>query len=169
MAGFDPQAARDAAADAMYRPSEVKPSPSTPNSGFRPVVAAAPATVVFATGRPAWFDDAACRGLDTNLFFPTRGGSSTQAKMVCQTCPVSGDCESFAAGERFGVWGGLSEKQRQRARKGQPARTALKPIVHGTNAGWQAHIRRGETPCDECRHAHNRYHNAVRRERRRAA
>ena len=66
----------------------------------------------------AWREYAACRGMKVALFFPTRGSSdlSASAKEVCATCPVSEPCRRAGMGEHFGVWGGLSERQRRRLR-----------------------------------------------------
>ena len=40
---------------------------------------------------------------------------------------------------------------------GHGVRRGVKPIVHGTNAGYQQHRRKGEEPCDKCRRAHASY------------
>ena len=65
-----------------------------------------------------WFERAACKGLNPDMFHPKRGGSTTQAKAVCAVCPVQPDCLEYAlvTGERFGIWGGVTEKQRKRMR-----------------------------------------------------
>jgi WhiB family redox-sensing transcriptional regulator len=62
----------------------------------------------------------ACLGEDTELFFPiarTRGwvSQTRAAKKVCARCPVRPECLQWAleTGQRFGVWGGLSEKERK--------------------------------------------------------
>jgi len=64
----------------------------------------------------SWRTEAACRGLDTALFFPDRGESLTEARAVCASCPVSGACAEHAIrqSERYGVWGGTSGRQRRR-------------------------------------------------------
>ena len=68
----------------------------------------------------SWQTMAACRGLDPELFFPTRGESTAAARAVCAACVVRVECaETAIAGERFGVWGGLSERQRRRVRQGR--------------------------------------------------
>jgi WhiB family transcriptional regulator, redox-sensing transcriptional regulator len=61
----------------------------------------------------------ACRGADPDLFFPDRGESLEPAKAVCAECVVRDECLEFAlaAGERFGVWGGTSERERRRIRR----------------------------------------------------
>jgi WhiB family redox-sensing transcriptional regulator len=69
---------------------------------------------------------AACRrpGVDPDAFYPDKGGSTRAAKAVCAGCPVTADCLEYAltAGERWGVWGGLSERERRRLR---PARAPV--------------------------------------------
>jgi WhiB family redox-sensing transcriptional regulator len=77
--------------------------------------------------RPAtWMREAACGGADPDLFFPADSRSlAREAKEVCAGCPVRPECleYSLAAAEEFGVWGGLTEKERRnalRAGRGRP-------------------------------------------------
>ncbi|MEM9892953.1 MAG: WhiB family transcriptional regulator [Actinomycetota bacterium] len=78
-----------------------------------------------ADGSGEWWERAACKGLDTDRFFPVRGESAAEAEAVCAACPVTQDCLWFALGEsadaprqqKFGVWGGTSERARQRLRR----------------------------------------------------
>jgi len=81
----------------------------------------------------SWQAAANCLGVDPDLFFPERGASTKEAKAVCQGCEVRGDCLEYALvnGEKFGIWGGLSERERRRirrqralARAAEAARTA---------------------------------------------
>lgn len=67
----------------------------------------------------AWQDLANCLGVDPDLFFPERGASTREAKEVCKGCPVREDCLEYALmnGEKFGIWGGLSERERRRIRR----------------------------------------------------
>ena len=67
--------------------------------------------------RPDWWDDAACRGLGTRLFFPERGEDHKQAKAVCVGCDVVETCRDEGMAEKFGIRGGLSERQRRDRRK----------------------------------------------------
>ena len=74
------------------------------------------------TGEPddhAWQDHANCLGVDPDLFFPERGASTREAKAVCRSCEVQGDCLEYALanGEKFGIWGGMSERERRRIRR----------------------------------------------------
>jgi WhiB family transcriptional regulator, redox-sensing transcriptional regulator len=66
-----------------------------------------------------WQRYANCMGVDPDLFFPERGASTKEAKEVCRGCVVREDCLEFALanGEKFGIWGGLSERERRRIRR----------------------------------------------------
>jgi WhiB family transcriptional regulator, redox-sensing transcriptional regulator len=66
-----------------------------------------------------WQDSANCLGVDPDLFFPERGASTKEAKEVCRGCVVREECLEYALanGEKFGIWGGLSERERRRVRR----------------------------------------------------
>ncbi|MDH4168598.1 MAG: WhiB family transcriptional regulator [Acidimicrobiia bacterium] len=68
---------------------------------------------------PVWQDYANCLGVDPDLFFPERGASTREAKEVCRGCVVQEDCLEYALrnGEKFGIWGGMSERERRRIRR----------------------------------------------------
>jgi WhiB family redox-sensing transcriptional regulator len=57
--------------------------------------------------------------VDPDLFFPERGASTREAKEVCRGCVVREDCLEYALvnGEKFGIWGGMSERERRRLRR----------------------------------------------------
>lgn len=65
---------------------------------------------------PDWTLDALCTQVDTDLFFPEKGGSTARAKAICLSCTVRTDCldSALANQEGFGIWGGLSERERRR-------------------------------------------------------
>lgn len=67
----------------------------------------------------AWQDEANCMGANADLFFPERGASTRKAKQICAECEVQVECLEYAIanGEKFGIWGGLSERERRRIRK----------------------------------------------------
>ncbi len=67
----------------------------------------------------AWQDFANCRGADPDLFFPERGASTRTAKSICRECTVQDQCLEFAivSSEKFGIWGGMSERERRKIRK----------------------------------------------------
>lgn len=73
---------------------------------------------VFDPQRPNWQAQGACLGADPDLFFPERNGDVRPAKAICATCPVKRECLDYALETRqmFGIWGGLSEKQRKALR-----------------------------------------------------
>lgn len=68
-----------------------------------------------------WRRDGLCAQVDSEMFFPDRGGSSREAKKVCKACPVQAECLRWALDteEHFGIWGGLSEKERRRLKGGR--------------------------------------------------
>jgi WhiB family redox-sensing transcriptional regulator len=72
-----------------------------------------------ADGERRWQEEANCLGVDPDLFFPERGASTREAKAVCRSCEVRVDCLEYALahGEKFGIWGGLSERERRRVRR----------------------------------------------------
>ncbi len=67
----------------------------------------------------AWQERALCAQTDPEAFFPEKGGSTREAKRVCMSCDVRAECLSYALAndERFGIWGGLSERERRRVKK----------------------------------------------------
>jgi WhiB family redox-sensing transcriptional regulator len=68
---------------------------------------------------PEWQDRALCAQTDPEAFFPEKGGSTREAKRICQGCDVRAECLEYALAhdERFGIWGGLSERERRRLKK----------------------------------------------------
>ena len=67
----------------------------------------------------AWQADALCAETDPEAFFPEKGGSTREAKKICTGCEVKAECLEYALSndERFGIWGGLSERERRRLRR----------------------------------------------------
>jgi WhiB family redox-sensing transcriptional regulator len=67
----------------------------------------------------SWQERALCAQTDPEAFFPEKGGSTREAKKVCLTCEVRQDCLEAALSndERFGIWGGLSERERRKLKK----------------------------------------------------
>ena len=66
-----------------------------------------------------WQERALCAQTDPEAFFPEKGGSTREAKRVCLSCEVRVECLDYALAndERFGIWGGLSERERRRVKK----------------------------------------------------
>ena len=67
----------------------------------------------------AWQVSALCAQTNPEAFFPEKGGSTRDAKKVCGSCDVQSTCLEYAIAndERFGIWGGLSERERRRLRR----------------------------------------------------
>lgn len=68
---------------------------------------------------PEWHGRALCAQTDPEAFFPEKGGSTRDAKKICTGCEVRAECLSYALehDERFGIWGGLSERERRRLKR----------------------------------------------------
>ncbi len=76
--------------------------------------------------RDRWQDEAACKGMDAEIFYPNTDGKDAdeqatdalEAKLVCFACPVRTECLAAAMSssppEAHGVWGGLTEAERRR-------------------------------------------------------
>ena len=94
-------------------------------------------TSEIATGDRTWQDYANCLGVDPDLFFPERGASTKEAKEVCRGCVVREDCLEYALSnsEKFGIWGGMSERERRRIRR---ARAIARRSAAGATASTSA-------------------------------
>jgi WhiB family redox-sensing transcriptional regulator len=68
-----------------------------------------------------WRNDAICTQVDPELFFPAKGDTWTarEARIICLRCPVQKQCLEYALrhNEQFGVWGGMTERERRRVKK----------------------------------------------------
>lgn len=66
-----------------------------------------------------WQELALCAQTDPEAFFPEKGGSTREAKRICAGCEVRSECLEYALAhdERFGIWGGLSERERRRLKR----------------------------------------------------
>lgn len=102
-----------------------------------------------------WRDQALCSQVDAEVFFPGSGESNRPAKRICGMCEVRAECLQHALdkGERFGVWGALSERERHKLER---ARVQRQRTPCGSGAAYAAHYRRGEKPCRACCDAYNR-------------
>lgn len=83
---------------------------------------------------PAWHEEASCRVFPELSWFPERGETTVDARMVCQACTVRDECAAAGARERFGIWGGASRSRPNRAARAAPGRvtdSSLIDAVHG--------------------------------------
>lgn len=73
-----------------------------------------------AAGEHPWEEQARCRQVDGELFFPEHGNDTAdEAKAVCRHCDVKQECLEYALGhdERFGIWGGLTARERRKLKR----------------------------------------------------
>jgi len=79
---------------------------------------------LIALSREAWRANAACKDIDTNVFFIGPGKSPDAALAVCNRCEVKDECLQYALDneEGFGIWGGLNADQRKRLRSRRNAK-----------------------------------------------
>lgn len=92
-----------------------------------------PSPWVDLVGVATWRNDALCRDLGAELFFPAGDQcleaveQAEAAKAVCRACPVQGPCLAFALStkQQFGIWGGRTEEERRRGFRARPQRSAI--------------------------------------------
>ncbi len=81
-----------------------------------------------------WQLEGSCRGLDSAFFFhpdgergPARARREAKAKAICHACPVLKLCRAHAlkVHEPYGIWGGLSESEREAIIKASKRQLAL--------------------------------------------
>ncbi|WP_281279803.1 WhiB family transcriptional regulator [Subtercola boreus] len=100
--------------------SSLKRASGVPDDWFvDPVLLGVPGVRQVDDNPLAWQTDSLCAQTDPEAFFPEKGGSTRDAKRICQTCEVKSQCLEYALqnDERFGIWGGLSERERRKLRK----------------------------------------------------
>lgn len=81
-------------------------------------------------GAVDWAKDASCRGTDPDDLF-VQGAAQNRAKAVCMGCPVRTECLSDALDNRveFGVWGGMTERERRALLKRRPDVTSWRMLL----------------------------------------
>jgi WhiB family redox-sensing transcriptional regulator len=118
----------------------------------------------------SWRKQAACTGYPIETFFgdDEHGlrGSAARAKAICSICPVRNECLEENIFEEFGVFGGLTHRERitLRARRKLMKPTTVAP--HGTQARARWHYRHNVPICQPCLMANARA-NSESKERRR--
>jgi hypothetical protein len=119
-AGRTPEPARDSAASAST--TRIRATTKTGPQGTHDAanVGGGSGLPIPAPASPAsWWRSAVCVGTDVNVFYGERGGSASEARVICARCPVRAQCLRYALETwiPFGVWGGASERQRRVLRK----------------------------------------------------
>jgi WhiB family transcriptional regulator, redox-sensing transcriptional regulator len=137
--------------------------------------------VLFQPNADNFMERAACRGEDTNTFFPTRGdrdGLTARAMSFCDRCVVRTECleRALEIPERVGIFGGASERKRRRIRAQRRAAAGLPPAKSGPEPhrcgtyGAAARHRRNHEPLDEaCAVAEREYKRDLAARKRNAA
>lgn len=77
-----------------------------------------------------WAAQGACASLNPEDFF-VQGADQHKAKVVCRSCPVLNQCLADALDNRieFGVWGGMTERERRRLLREHPGVTSWLPVL----------------------------------------
>lgn len=88
-----------------------------------------------------WRTDAGCRPEDdgvgvwlTDLFYSELRIDELRAKRICEECLVRPECLEWAlaTNEKFGVWGGLTARERGRVRRRFKIYTAPAAVAEAT-------------------------------------
>lgn len=110
-------------------------------------------------GRPTpdFFENGACKGIAPHVFFPTTGQSPAEAQRVCARCEVREECLEYALTESeiYGVWGGLSERQRRKLTKDRRNASGSAELCRNGHPKGDYTIldRSGKPYCSRCRRA----------------
>lgn len=90
-------------------------------------------------GAEEWQERALCAQTDPEAFYPEQGQSAGDAKRVCSLCPVRTECLKYAVehDEGYGIWGGLSEKERREFRDRGPQPVWLREAAERRRAPWR--------------------------------
>lgn len=90
-----------------------------------------------------WRDDALCRQVDPELWFPAKGDPGTEAKQICGLCPARAECLEFAIEtvQRAGIWGGKGDRELrkirfQRGLTESPKRVSVGRVYELADRGW---------------------------------
>lgn len=109
-----------------------------------------------------WQDAALCPEADPEEWYPEKGGSVLKAKAVCRRCPVREPClgDALDRADPYGIWGGLSHEERERAARRHGQGTSLRDIIAEADARWELsraraaeHSREASLASAEMRHA----------------
>jgi len=141
--GLSPSTVTSRLVDAGWSSRDGQPLDTFPEPEIKPP------HPTFAFAAQPWAGQALCAQTDPEVFFPEKGGSTREAKKVCAQCFVQAECLDWAltTNERFGIWGGLSERERRaltHSDRTMSARTvpcAECPDLFATEAGRKRHAR----------------------------
>jgi WhiB family redox-sensing transcriptional regulator len=125
---------RQLVTDYLTVPRPLRPHRGEPGAAGPFLTQAGPAAAAFElrTGLAAWTELALCAEVGPGLFYPEKGEPSAPAEKICQGCEVRRQCLAGALErqEKWGVWGGLSERKRRRLLRRYPdASTAVSSVL----------------------------------------
>jgi WhiB family transcriptional regulator, redox-sensing transcriptional regulator len=77
-----------------------------------------------------WTTRAACKGTDPDELF-VQGAAQNRAKLICRGCPVRTEClaDALDNGIEFGVWGGMTERERRALLRRRPDVTSWRELL----------------------------------------
>src|SRR5262250_2254523 len=77
-----------------------------------------------------WTTRAACKGTDPDELF-VQGAAQNRAKLICRGCPVRTEClaDALDNGIEFGVWGGMTERERRALLRRRPEVTSWRDLL----------------------------------------
>jgi WhiB family redox-sensing transcriptional regulator len=105
---------------------------------------------LIAATRPEWRERALCAQVGDDLWYPESGGGSSAraAKVICRQCEVRAEClrEAIDNDEAFGIWGGLTEYERRRFKRGDITDLTLRC----RNGHDVSELGTGKTGCRRC-------------------
>jgi WhiB family transcriptional regulator, redox-sensing transcriptional regulator len=87
-----------------------------------------------------WAQDGICGKAEPDALF-VRGAAQQVAKKVCLGCPVIAEClaDSLDNRTQFGVWGGMTERQRRALLKHQPQVESWRAMFEADRIRLQRH------------------------------
>ena len=87
-----------------------------------------------------WAQHGACSKAEPDALF-VRGGAQQAAKQLCVGCPVIAECLADSLDNRteFGVWGGMTERQRRALLKRRPEVLSWRALFEADRMGRKVH------------------------------
>ncbi len=94
-----------------------------------------------------WTAEAACRGSDPDLLF-VQGAAQNRAKTICRGCVVRTECLADALDNRveFGVWGGMTERERRALLRRRPQVTSWAALLHAAKEEYERDVAEVSQP-----------------------
>ena len=93
-----------------------------------------------------WAAEAACRGTDPDTLF-VQGAAQKRAKNICLGCPVRTEClaDALDNGVEFGVWGGMTERERRALLRRRPNVTSWRLLLEAAHGEFERQVILNET------------------------